>query len=101
MTTYTKFPYRTEFPDSSEGGRNSKTLEDALSWARWHVHRIWRETNEYGREGEYIDDTESGRSWLSLVGSRGRGSSGERVRTRAWLRHHGSASAHLGPASSA
>jgi hypothetical protein len=57
--TYTTFPYRTEFPDSSESGRNSKTLEDALSSARWHVHRVWRETNEYGREGEYIHDTET------------------------------------------
>jgi hypothetical protein len=57
MATYTKFPYRTEFPDSSEQGRNSKTLEDALYWARWHVHRIWSATNEYGREGEYIYDT--------------------------------------------
>ena len=57
MATYTKFPYRTEFPDSVERGRNSKTLEDALHWARWHVHRIWGETNEYGREGEYIYDT--------------------------------------------
>jgi len=56
MKTYA-YPYRTEFPDSSERGRNSKTLEDALYWARWHVHRIWSETNEYGREGEYIYDT--------------------------------------------
>ena len=60
MTTYTKFPYRTEFPESSERGRNSKTLEDALCWARWHVHRIWSETNEYGREGEYIYATATG-----------------------------------------
>jgi hypothetical protein len=58
LTTYTKFPYRTEFPDSSERGRNSKTLEDALQWARWTVHSRWRETNEYGREGEYVHDTE-------------------------------------------
>lgn len=35
MATYTTFPYRTEFPDFSERGRNSKTLEDALWWARW------------------------------------------------------------------
>jgi hypothetical protein len=54
---YKTFPYRTEFPESSECGRNSKTLEDALYWARWHVHRIWSETNEYGCEGEYIYDT--------------------------------------------
>lgn len=59
MTTYTTFPYRTEFPDSSERGRNSKTLEDALATARWQVHRVWRETNEYGREGEYIYDTDT------------------------------------------
>ena len=45
MTTYTKFPYRTEFPDSPERGRNSKTLEDALSTARWQVYSVWRETN--------------------------------------------------------
>jgi hypothetical protein len=32
--TYIKYPYRTEFPDSSESGRNSQTLEDALQWAR-------------------------------------------------------------------
>jgi hypothetical protein len=58
MATYTTFPYRTEFPDSSERGRNSKTLEDALWWARWQVHSRWRETNEYGRAGEYANDSE-------------------------------------------
>jgi hypothetical protein len=59
MATYTTFPYRTEFPDSSERGRNSKTLEDALWWARWQVHSRWRDTNEYGRAGEYASDTET------------------------------------------
>ncbi len=59
LATYTTFPYRTEFPDSSERGRNSKTLEDALWWARWQVHSRWRETNEYGRAGEYASDTET------------------------------------------
>jgi hypothetical protein len=56
MKTYTKYPYRTEFPDSSERARNSQTLEDALQWARWVLHAVWRETNEYGSEGEPIYD---------------------------------------------
>jgi hypothetical protein len=54
MRTFTKFPYRTEFPDSSERGRNSQTLEDALSWGRWVVHAILRETTRYGRKGEHV-----------------------------------------------
>lgn len=56
MPHYKKFPYRSEFPDSSEGARSHQTLEDALYWARWKVHRVWRETNEYGLEGDYIYD---------------------------------------------
>jgi hypothetical protein len=79
MTTYTKFPYRTEFPDSSERGRNSKTLEDALRWARWTVYSVWRETNEYGREGEYVNDAatavitnrNTGYRWIVRRGDRG------------------------------
>jgi hypothetical protein len=59
MKRYAKYPYRTEFPDSSEGGRNSQTLGDALSWARWHLYRVWRDDTEYGRAGEYIHDTET------------------------------------------
>lgn len=59
MRTYTKFPYRTEFPDSSESGRNSQSLEDALHWARWVLHAVWRETSEYGKEGEPIYDPET------------------------------------------
>lgn len=59
MAEYRKFPYRSEFPDPSERARNHQTLEDALWWARWMVHRVWRETNEYGAEGEYIHDAES------------------------------------------
>jgi hypothetical protein len=51
--TFTKFPYRTEFPGSSEQARNSQTLEDALSWARWVLHAVWREDTEYGRKGEH------------------------------------------------
>src|SRR3990172_7671764 len=58
MKSYSTFPYRTEFPDSSERGRNSKTLEDALWWARWQVQSRWRETNEFGRAGEYANDSE-------------------------------------------
>ncbi len=54
MRTFTKFPYRTEFPDSSERGRNSQTLEDALSWGRWVLHAVRRETTRYGKEGEHI-----------------------------------------------
>ena len=59
MRTYTKFPYRTEFPDSSESGRNSQTLEDALHWARWVLHAVWRETSEYGKEGDPIYEAET------------------------------------------
>jgi hypothetical protein len=51
--TFTKFPYRTEFPGSSEQARNSQTLEDALSWARWVLHAVWREDTEYGGRGEH------------------------------------------------
>jgi hypothetical protein len=59
MRTYTKYPYRTQFPDSSESGRNSQTLEDALCEARSKLYRVWRETTEYGVGGEYIYDTET------------------------------------------
>lgn len=59
MADYRKFPYRSEFPDSSERPRNHQTLEDALQWARWRVHSRWRETNEYGVEGEYVNDAET------------------------------------------
>src|SRR5947209_8044425 len=53
MPEYTKFPYRSEFPDSSERPRNHQSLEDALDWSRRIVHSRWREDNEFGREGEY------------------------------------------------
>src|SRR5260370_23613784 len=56
MRTYTKYPYRVEFPDSSESGRSCQTLEDALQSASWSIHGRWRETNEYGVEGEYVHD---------------------------------------------
>lgn len=59
MKTYSKFPYRSEFPDSSESGRNHQSLEDALHWARWTILSVWRETNEYGRAGEYVNDAET------------------------------------------
>lgn len=59
MPEYSKFPYRTEFPDTSERARNHKTLEDPLFWALWTVHRVWREDTEYGRAGEYIGDVET------------------------------------------
>jgi hypothetical protein len=56
---FTKFPYRTEFPDSSERARNHQVLEDALLWARWTVDLVWRETNAYGNAGEYVHDSET------------------------------------------
>lgn len=56
MAEYRKYPYRSEFPHSSEDGRNHQTLEDALQWARWTIHSRWRETNEYGVEGDYVHD---------------------------------------------
>lgn len=59
MADYKKYPYRSEFPDSSEMGRNHQSLEDALDWARRVIHGRWRETNEYGIEGEYIHDAET------------------------------------------
>ncbi|MFN8232259.1 MAG: helix-turn-helix domain-containing protein [Actinomycetota bacterium] len=33
-------------------------MEDALWWARWQVQSRWRETNEFGRAGEYANDSE-------------------------------------------
>jgi hypothetical protein len=62
MAAYPKFPFRSEFPDSDEGWRNHKTLEDALDWARWTIHSRWQETNEYGRAGENTCTTARGRS---------------------------------------
>ena len=59
MTTYTKFPYRVEFPNSSEGTRRSQTLEDALNIARWTLHRVWKEDWEGGRRGEPTTDAET------------------------------------------
>jgi hypothetical protein len=59
MAEYRKFPYRSEFPDSSERARNHQTLEDALRWARWTIHSRWRESNEYGVEGEYVNDAKT------------------------------------------
>lgn len=59
MPEYRKFPYRSEFPDSSERARNHQTLEDALQSARWTIHSRWRENNEYGVEGDYIHDAQT------------------------------------------
>jgi hypothetical protein len=59
MRTYTKFPYRSQFPDSSETGRNHQTLDDSLHWARWTIHSVWRETNEYGQAGKYVHDADT------------------------------------------
>src|SRR5438128_809940 len=59
MSEYKKFPYRSEFPDSSESGRSHQSLEDALHWSRWTIHARWRETNEYGIEGAYVRDAET------------------------------------------
>lgn len=52
--TYPTPPYRVEYRDSSERGRSRKTLEDAISEALWHLHRVWRETGDHGVAGEYI-----------------------------------------------
>ncbi|SRR6266542_3932877 len=59
MDGYKKFPYRVEFPDSSEYPRNSQTLEDALSWARWNLHRVWKEDGEWGKKGQPTTDVET------------------------------------------
>lgn len=59
MPEFKKYPYRSIFPDSSENARNHQTLEDALQWARWMLHSTWRETNEYGVEGDYVHDAET------------------------------------------
>ena len=59
MNTYRKFPYRVEFPDSSESARNSQTLEDSLWWARWTINRVWKESSEWGVEGEPTTDAET------------------------------------------
>lgn len=56
MADYKKYPYRTEFPDSSESARSHQSLEDALHWARWTIYSRWRETNEYGNAGDYVHD---------------------------------------------
>ncbi len=56
MAEYKKFPYRSEFPDSTETARNHQSLEDALSWTRWIIHSRWRETNEYEIAEEYTND---------------------------------------------
>ena len=59
VAEFKKYPYRSVFPDSSESGRNHQTLEDALQWSRWTLHSRWRETNEYGVEGDYVRDAET------------------------------------------
>lgn len=59
MTEYKKFPYRSEFPKSSERSCNHRSLEDALQWARGIIHSHWRETGEFGVEGEYVYDAET------------------------------------------
>ncbi len=58
MREYTKRPYRSEFPDSTEGARSHQSLEDALDWCRWVVQGRYRENNEYGRAGEYVYDAD-------------------------------------------
>jgi hypothetical protein len=60
MPEYKKFPYRLEFPDSDESARSHQSLEDALQWARWRVHSVWHETNQYGAQGDYITDACTG-----------------------------------------
>jgi hypothetical protein len=49
MRPYTKFPYRTEFPDSSESSRNSPTLEDAFSGATGASRRAERAASTAGK----------------------------------------------------
>lgn len=29
-----------------------------MHWARLTIHSVWQETNEYGRQGQYVHDTE-------------------------------------------
>jgi hypothetical protein len=41
MAEFTKYPYRSEFPDSSETARRHQSLEDALYWARWTIRVRW------------------------------------------------------------
>ena len=57
--TYTTYPYRVEFPDSSEGPRNCKSLEDALRWARWRAQSVWKEDGKWGRAGEPTTDADT------------------------------------------
>lgn len=57
--TYKKYPYRVEFPDSSERGRSCQSLEDALQEARWNLHRVWKEGWEGGKKGEPTTDAET------------------------------------------
>lgn len=57
MAEFTKFPYRSEFPDSSERARNHQSLGDALWWARFTIDGRWSETNEHGTAGEYHNDS--------------------------------------------
>jgi hypothetical protein len=55
---FTTRPYRVEYPDSSERAQSVRSLEDALSAARWLLYRVWRETGEWGVEGGYCSDIE-------------------------------------------
>lgn len=55
---YKKFPYRVEFPDSSERARNSQSLDDSIWWARHTIDSVWRETGEWGRQGEPTTDAD-------------------------------------------
>lgn len=55
---FKKFPYRVEFPDSSETPRNSQTLEDSLWWARFRIDRVYGESGEWGKAGEPTTDAE-------------------------------------------
>lgn len=56
--TYSTRPYRVEYPDSQERARSVRTLEDALSEARWQIHALWRESGDHGEAGEYVHDVE-------------------------------------------
>lgn len=58
MAGYKKFPYRVEFPDSSETPRNSQSLDDSIWWARHTIDSVWRETGEWGRQGEPTTDAD-------------------------------------------
>lgn len=57
MPEYKKYPYRSEFPYSTERASNHQTLEDALSHVRWTFYWVWKQDGEYGKQGDYVNDT--------------------------------------------